>query len=159
MIRAMPLSGALAALLALGACGSEPMAPAKDDASPAPAPAAPATTAPPAAPVTADTIPARFQGVWDAETGTCDPASDLRLEIAGDGIGFYESRGTPTRIAEAADGIVSLTLAMEGEGETWDTAMSLEIVGAGAEERLIVQHAATDGAPAPDRLRLKRCPA
>lgn len=143
--------------LALVACGGEPSGEAPEaDASPtaAPAPVASAPTSPPA---TAATIPARFIGVWDAETGTCDPASDLMLRIARDGIGFYESHGTVTRVTEDAAGRATLDLAMEGEGDTWDTTMTLSLKGQGADERLLVPFEDSGGKPAP--LTLKRCPA
>jgi hypothetical protein len=148
----------LASLLALAACGGEPQqeAPAAPEPPPSP-PAPPAATAP--APPTAATIPARFIGVWDAETGTCDPASDARLDIAPSDIGFYESHGTLTRIAEAPDGKATLDLAMEGEGDTWEMTMRIGLSGAGAAERLVVRHKAQDGEPAPGPLTLMRCPA
>ena len=102
-------------------------------------------------------IPARFVGVWDAETGTCDPASDLRLDIAPSAIGFYESHGTLTRIAESPDGAATVDLAMEGEGDAWEMTMTINLSGADAAERLVVQHKGEPGEPAPEPLRLKRC--
>ena len=144
-----------AAALALAACGSgqsEPGAP------PEASPTVAATMSTPA-PSPAAAIPARFIGVWDAETGSCNPASDLRLDIAPATIGFYESQGTLTRIAEGVDGSTVVELAMEGEGETWEMTMTMSLSGTGAAERLIVQHKAQAGEPVPEPLRLKRCPA
>lgn len=144
--------------LALVACGGEPSGEAPEaDASPtaAPAPVASAPTPPPA---TAATIPARFIGVWDAETGTCNPASDLRLEIAPRSIGFYESLGTVTAVTESRDGSVVIGLAMEGEGDKWDQTIKLDLIRSGGTEWLL-------SLPGPDSdvmvrpLRLKRCPA
>ena len=63
-------------------------------------------------------IPARFQGVWDYVEGTCAPESDLRMEISSNEIMFYESIGIVTDAESAEDGVI-LTLAMEGEGDTW----------------------------------------
>lgn len=102
--------------------------------------------------VTAAAIPARYQGVWDYEKGTCDPASDMRMEIEGQRIGFYESLGTVTGTTiENGDAIVALD--MEGEGETWKNTLRLSLVDNG--ERLHV----TDGsAPkSPDEYPRKRC--
>ena len=132
----------LALAVALAACGGEPQQE---------APAAPAAAA----------IPARFLGVWDAEFGSCDPESELRLRIAANGIGFIESYGTITRLTEAASGKVTLDLAMEGEAETWDTTFILETTGRGEGERLLVLEP-PDGPHSEIMLqpvRFKRCPA
>lgn len=102
-------------------------------------------------------IPARFHGVWDAETGTCDPASDLRLEVGPREVGFYESHGDVTKVAEPGDGSAAVTMAMEGEGEQWTATLHLALVGSGAGERLTLRH--DDGRPATPILKLKRCPA
>lgn len=147
----------LASLLALAACGGEAR---QEAAAPEPAPSAPAPAAskPTPPPATAATIPARFIGVWDAETGTCDPASDLRLEIAPRSIGFYESHGTVTAVTERKEGSVVIGLAMEGEGDNWDQTIKLELIRSGGTEWLL-------SLPGPDSdvmvrpLRLKRCPA
>jgi hypothetical protein len=67
----------------------------------------------------ADTIPAAFLGVWDYVEGTCDPASDLRVEIEPESMQFYESYGAVTRVEIASPQRILVNLAMEGEGETW----------------------------------------
>ncbi|HSJ78943.1 MAG TPA: hypothetical protein VK913_09455 [Erythrobacter sp.] len=103
----------------------------------------------------ANVIPARFHGVWDAETGSCDPASDLRMEIAADTITFYESEGTVRGVTGAQAGPTKVELAMEGEGETWGMAMSLDVSGTGANERLTTRHEDSQDEP----LTRKRCPA
>jgi hypothetical protein len=149
----------LATVLAISACGGE----GQQDAA-APEPAATATSVaslpePAAQAASSPTIPARFIGVWDAETGSCDPASDLRLDITPQAIGFYESQGTLTGLAEAIDGSTAVELAMEGEGDTWDMTMTISLSGIGVAERLIVQHRGEPGQPAPAPLTLKRCPA
>jgi hypothetical protein len=151
----------LATVLALAACGGE----GQQDAA-APEPAATATSVaslpePAAQAASSPTIPARFIGVWDAETGSCDPASDLRLDITPQAIGFYESLGTLTRVTEDRDGRTTVDLAMEGEGDRWEMSMTLRLTAQGSEagDRLIVQHKGEPGEPAPAPLTLKRCPA
>ena len=64
-------------------------------------------------------IPDRFQGIWDAETGSCDPSSDMRVEIAERGITFYESHGAVTALTVESPEAIVADLAMQGEGETW----------------------------------------
>lgn len=143
-------------LFALCACGGE-----AQQSAPAPEPATIAAAAQPTAAgssAAAATIPARFIGVWDGEQGTCDPASDLRVDIGPQLIGFYESQGTLTRVAESPDGAAMLDLAMEGEGDQWAMTMTIRVTGADAGERLIIQHKAQSGEPAPQPLTLKRCP-
>jgi hypothetical protein len=44
-------------------------------------------------------VPARFRGVWDYTEGSCSEASDLRMEISGSEIMFYESIGIVTAVA------------------------------------------------------------
>lgn len=67
-----------------------------------------------------DAIPASFRGVWDIADGTCNPASDLRMDIRDDEIEFYESLGKVTSVeVESPDAIV-VSLAMSGEGENWE---------------------------------------
>lgn len=150
-------------LLGLAACGSEAEAPADT------APAAEATAAPTddSADDTGDAgetvedalanrIPTRFQGVWDYVGGSCDPASDLRMEISGSEILFYESIGQVTGVSGEGDEIV-VTLAMEGEGETWEQATRLALVGEGSDQRL-----ETGDGEQPrtvDEYPSKRCPA
>jgi hypothetical protein len=102
-------------------------------------------------------IPARFHGVWDVADGTCMAASDLRLEIAGGDIGFYESHGTVTRVTEAADGSATIALSMEGEGEQWDMDLTLTRTGTAPVERLAVTWPVQEGRPAPQPILLRRC--
>lgn len=117
---ALPL--ALAAL-ALAAC-QQPAPSQERDASPAVVPTAPATpparATPVASPTTAVAIPDRFRGVWDAVGRSCNPASDLRLEIGAVSIEFYESLGTVTGVTVESPDSVVVDLAMEGEGERWE---------------------------------------
>jgi hypothetical protein len=101
-------------------------------------------------------IPDRYHGAWDAVSGSCAPASDLRLEIEARQIVFYESVGkvTATR-SEGADAIADL--AMEGEGEEWFRSVRLKLAGTPDGERLQLVDAIErpDGEPIP----LRRCPA
>lgn len=156
-MRGLPL---FALALVLAACGQPSGTP--EAGGQASAPAAPTTTAA-AAPDTpvANAIPARFHGLWDGESGTCQPDSDLRLDIAAQTIGFYESRGTVTAISEdaAADGAARISLAMEGEGDTWAMSFTLRLEGTGDSERLIVQHEGGEDEPESEALTLKRCAA
>lgn len=151
----------LAALLMLAACGSEPAAPAPEDT---PIPVEPDGgigdgAGPPEATVDetlANRIPTRFQGVWDYVEGTCAPESDLRMEVSGSEILFYESVGTVTAVAPEGDDVV-VTLAMEGEGETWEQQTRLALVGSGATQQL-----ETSDGERPrivDEYPSKRCPA
>ena len=52
----------------------------------------------PPGPVVAETIPAAFRGVWDYVEGSCDPASDMRVEIGPKTMQFYESHGDVTGV-------------------------------------------------------------
>lgn len=142
---------------ALVACGGEPSGEAPEaNASPTVTPApAPSAIAPTPAP-SAATIPARFLGVWDSETGTCAPESEFLLRIAANGIGFIESYGTLTHVTESTDGEALIGLAMEGEGEQWEATITLSVLGQGADERLVVPFEDRAGMPVP--LRFKRCP-
>ena len=84
-----------------------------------------------------DGIPARFRGVWDYVDGSCDPASDLRVEISADRVIFYESVGEVENVTDGPDG-TEVDLAMEGEGQTWDSRFRLSLQG--APERLVMQN-------------------
>lgn len=147
-----------AAALALGACGSgRSEASGPTETAPAATANAARSAAAAAAPATPAAIPVRFLGVWDSETGSCEPESELRLRIAADGIGFIESHGTLTHMTERQDGAALIGLAMEGEGEQWEMSMTLSLTGQGADERLVVPFENNAGEPVP--LQLKRCPA
>jgi hypothetical protein len=106
--------------------------------------------------IAAGEIPARFHGVWDALTGTCDPASDMRVEITARRIEYYESVGDVSGVGSEGDDAIA-DLVMEGEGETWvqPARLSLETLPDG--ERLRISDALKPESP-DDPLR-KRCPA
>jgi hypothetical protein len=129
------------------------------------APEAPATSATPAEPdgappldpaIAAGEIPARFHGVWDAVTGTCDPASELRVEIAARRITFYESVGNVSGVGSEGDDAIA-DLVMEGEGNAWIQPTRLSLATTPEGERLSLSDALAPEDPA-DPLR-KRCPA
>ena len=156
----------LPSLLALAACGGEAAREAPAGPEPtASAAAAPAATAPAPMPAVAAAIPARFHGVWDAETGSCDPASDLRLDIGPQRIGFYESQGTVTAVDASDPGVASVQLAMEGEGDQWTQTMELSLGGEGGNNFLYVRYLPDpedeelSGRPGALTLRFKPCPA
>lgn len=105
--------------------------------------------------IAAGRIPQRFQGVWDFEGGTCDPASDMRMEISAAEILFYESIGLVKNVKADGDDII-VTLAMEGEGENWEQATRFALSGSGKEQRLHSTDA--DEPKGPDIYPSKRCP-
>ena len=114
----MRLTFPAVAALALTACSQDAPEP-QQSATPAAA-RTPAATPEPTPSSPEDTpIPARFQGIWDYVDGTCNPASDLRIDIQPRAIGFYEAHGDVEAVRiENADSIV-VDMAMEGEGEKW----------------------------------------
>lgn len=117
---------AAASALSLSACSSETEEPTSD------APATGETSVAAAEPEAADAdgIPAGMLGVWDYIEGTCDPASDLRLEIAPDHLLFYEAYGEIQAVTRDGDA-VTLALAMEGEGETWEESLTYRLADNG----------------------------
>ncbi|MFL0355688.1 hypothetical protein ACI5KX_04345 [Erythrobacter sp. GH1-10] len=155
-----------AALLTLSACGN-PTAK-SDDPIPEPAPTDTPMPVEPdggigdgagppgdAEAIASNTIPVRFHGAWDYEGGTCDDASDMRMEISGSEILFYESIGQVTAVKAEGDDIVA-TLDMEGEGETWKQSTRLSLRGSGDGERL---HSSDGELPKKeDEYPSKRCP-
>jgi hypothetical protein len=106
--------------------------------------------------IAAGEIPARFHGVWDAVTGTCDPASDMRVEITARRIEYYESVGDVSGMGNEGDDAIA-DLVMEGEGETWVQPTRLAIETTPDGERLRISDALKPESP-DDPLR-KRCPA
>ncbi len=150
---------AILAALSLSACGGSPEpVETETEATPTPIASEPSPAEAPAETenALANRIPTRFQGVWDYVEGSCDPASDMRMEVSGGEILFYESIGMVTDVEEEGDDIV-VGLAMEGEGETWDQDLRLSLVGSGEAQRL--ETSAGDGPRMPDEYPSKRCPA
>lgn len=143
-----------APLLLLAACGQQESAPEAPVETPIPVEpdGGIGDGAGPPRLATLGTIPDRFHGVWDATTGSCDPASDLRVEIGSESIEFYESVGEVMDVTEE-DGRVLVDLAMQGEGETWTNRLALSL----ADERLSLDDPDAPGgsSAAPERVR---CP-
>ena len=111
------------AALALSACSQSEEAAAPE--------ATPTSSAANPAPAQADKVPAAFLGVWDYVRGSCDPASDLRIEIKPDAIEFYEAHGNITKIIVESPETVVLDLAMDGEGEQWTMARRFSLSNGG----------------------------
>ena len=98
-------------------------------------------------------IPTEFRGVWDYAQGSCQPESDLRMEIEGGMITFYESMGRVTSVEREGTDEVLVALAMEGEGESWDSTLRLTLDGGDG-------LTATPVGDKPDQYdNRKRCPA
>ena len=153
------ITALLPAIAFIAACGGEAQEPAptndnppalaeSSDEQPAEAVAEEAVAAPAAA---EGAIPAQFVGVWDYIEGTCDPASDMRLEIAQERLIFYESVGQ-VRSAQAEGDTLRVDLAMSGEGETWRDQLQFTLMDDGTLHR--VDAAAPD---AVDEYPRKRC--
>lgn len=79
-----------------------------------------------------DTIPTSFRGIWDIADGTCSPASDLRMDIRADEIEFYESMGKVTSVEVESPDTIVVSLAMSGEGESWDVTTRYVLSDGGA---------------------------
>lgn len=146
---------AIAAALALTGCERQEPAPAPGETPPL-ATADPAPTPGAAAPVAVTVaIPARYHGVWDAVSGTCDPASDMRVQIGPQRIEYYESVGNLTAIADDGEGATA-QLAMTGEGQSWTISTRLTILDTPEGERLRLSDA--EAPDASGTLLRRRCP-
>ncbi|WJY17835.1 hypothetical protein QQS45_09350 [Alteriqipengyuania flavescens] len=99
-------------------------------------------------------IPERFRGVWDYVEGSCMASSDLRIDIGPDRIEFYESLGTVESVEVDGVDTMIVTLAIEGEGETWETATRYVLTQDG--ERLTPYPVENRAGYEP--MPLKRCP-
>ena len=137
-------------LAALGACGRDepanemlPLDPAQTEA-----PAAGVEAPPPEAPLTA--IPPRFRGRWDATVAACAaPASDMRLEVAGETLRFHESVASVAAVRPVAADAVEAVLDFIGEGRSWRETRTLRL---GRDGRLIV------AGPDEEAVQRVRCP-
>jgi hypothetical protein len=156
---AIAIALAVAVALALFGGAAEDSAPAASGTPPLAAPGPKAATPPEPTPkaraATGGAIPERYHGVWDAVSGSCDPASDLRVEISGRRMVFYESVGEVTGMDSRGSDAVA-DLAMEGEGETWSRSLRMTLSGESGEQRPVLADAleTAQGNPIP----LKRCP-
>ena len=104
--------------------------------------------------ISPDAIPNRFIGVWDYIKGTCDPASDMRLEIGQAEFGFYESHGRVTGIRNEGEATI-VDLDMSGEGETWTESLRLVLKEDGTRLHVTEPQKESDEDDYPRR----RCPA
>ena len=129
--------------LLLAACSAEPDEPAPS--------ASPSASGQPAVPLAMASIPQPWHGIWDWTGGSCDPASDMRLEIAPNAIRFYESTGRVVK-AELVGATLAVDLAMSGEGEEWQQRTMLTLAGP---DELVSEMPAPSG---DGRLRYRRCP-
>ncbi len=84
-----------------------------------------------------------YHGVWDSVDGDCPTMSDLRMTIAADKIGFYESEGRVQSIERRPNGDRLVTLAMTGEGESWTQNVKLELDSTGT--RMVTTMVGGDG--------------
>lgn len=66
-----------------------------------------------------DAMPVAMRGVWAGEGTRCARSSELRLEIVGDRLTFYESVARPVAITRGAGESIETELELSGEGETW----------------------------------------
>ena len=114
------------AILALAACSQEAEEPAGPTGEQTAMPVEPdggiGDGAGPPQPVVVEEIPQAFLGVWDHVEGSCDPASDLRVEISPRSMQFYESHGEVAQVEVDSPRRIVVSLAMEGEGEKWQMA-------------------------------------
>ncbi|MEG3087126.1 hypothetical protein [Sphingomonas sp. PB4P5] len=138
---------ALATLLALAACSSEPpaasnetqaeVAPSGDvgivapagptdiaTASPAPAPTPTPSATPIKAAVAARAFPVAFRGRWGMNANDCDPKRDDNkglITVSADAIKFYESRATIAKLSVSSPTRIAADLSFSGEGQTWQS--------------------------------------
>lgn len=101
------------------------------------------------------TIPAQFLGVWDYIEGSCDSASDLRMEVGQRRIVFYESVGDVTSIKAENDNAVVVGMSMSGEGDSWTQSTRLTLEDGG--DRLVPSDA--DGDAGYEPMPRKKCAA
>ena len=124
---------AASVLLALAACD----APADTVAAQAPS-AAPTETPPPLDPaIAAGEIPQRYHGSWDAEGGSCDPASQHWINIAARHITFHDGVGNAAGIGNDGDEPI-VDLVMEGAAPMTLESVKLHLTTAGGREALLL---------------------
>ena len=139
---------ALAALALLAACSDDSATPTAETSA---TPATAEQPSPAATPEARDTIPAAYLGTWDYVDGTCDPMSDLLLEISPEQMIFYESMGEVRSVTQAADAII-VDLAMTGEGESWDNTQTFRLTDGGT-----ILESDQPGVGGAEKLRRKKC--
>jgi hypothetical protein len=80
-------------------------------------------------------MPVAMHGVWAGEGTRCARSSDLRLEIAGDRLTFYESVAKPVAITRGEGSSIDVQLELSGEGDTWRERQTFTLSGDG--QRLV----------------------
>lgn len=144
---------ALGALALLAACSGEEPAPQATASEPTSvASAAPTASATPGAALT--TIPAAFQGYWDAVDGQCATWSDAQLTIKPDSLIFYESMGEVTAVRQPDAETIVVSMAMSGEGDSWTEETTYRLLDGGT---VLESDFTTDDGGEP--FRRKRCDA
>lgn len=145
------------ATLALAACSGEPGEADQSATVATPAerviPAEHDTPAVNSTPQAMETIPEQFLGIWDFVDGTCDPASDLRMDIRPAEIEFYESIGKVTSVTLENPQTAVVALDMTGEGERWQITNRFVLSDGDA----ILTPLEAEGDPEYEPLPRKRC--
>lgn len=101
---------------------------------------------------TAAAIPPRFRGRWGLVPADCDPRRDDNkglMTVNARQLRFYESRAVPAKVDRAGPDALAVTLAFNGEGQTWTETARLTLRQNG---RVLVRTGA-EGGP----LRYTRC--
>lgn len=117
-------------------------------------PSAPAASPPAPQPIAA--IPPPFQGRWGLVPADCEPGrADAKglMEVTGEGLRFYESRGRPAELTQIDAASLRGRFAFAGEGMEWERTVTLRLVDGG--EALLRSEEGTDALPQP--LRYSRC--
>ena len=118
----------------------------------------PAETPPPLDPaIAAGEIPQRYHGSWDAEGGSCDPASQHWINIVARRITFHDGVGNAAGIGNDGDEPI-VDLVMEGAAPMTLESVKLHLTTVGGREGLLLLPGYEDppqGRPMP----LFRCPA
>lgn len=146
----------LATMLVLAACSG-----AKDEPAPSetttdePAATTAAAGEAPAPPQVTDAIPAAFHGVWDTDESNCTMTSITRIEVAADAVGFYESRGQVLRVEVDNPDKITVSLAMEGEGQQWQMARKFSL----SEDGALLTPASVDPEEPLPPVAMKKCAA
>jgi hypothetical protein len=72
-------------------------------------------------------VPAAYRGHWNTDLADCTRESgDGRLVIDAGSITFFESGGPVTAVSQQA-GVLTVTMTLTGEGETWTETRSLRL--------------------------------
>lgn len=77
-------------------------------------------------------IPAAFHGRWGMTPADCtSTGGDAKglITIDGNGIKFFESRGTLTKVTLSAPENFTGTFAFTGEGQSWTNSQNLKLTG------------------------------